>query len=300
MTSTSNHSSLLSPRPSFLFRTVRLALAAGLTLSIVSGVAAADMELPRPSPFAKVSQDIGLTTVTVDYSSPGVKGRKIWGGLVPYDKQWRTGANRATKITFSRDVTFAGKPVPAGTYALFTIPGKTDWTLVLNKRADQAGTGADYKAEDDLWRVQIRPKAAPFRERLAFLFTDFTDQKGSLDLEWEKLRLSIPIAVDTDKQAVDSINKTLDEVWRQYANAARYMLEAKKDYDAGLKFVDQSLALKEDWFNVFIKGQLLAAKGNRKDALPLAEKALELGQKSPNFFMEADVKKALGDWKTKP
>ena len=119
--------------------TLTLASAAGVALLLASGPAAADLELPRPSPFAKVSQDIGLTTVTVDYSSPGVKGRKIWGGLVPYDKQWRTGANRATKITFSRDVTFAGKPVPAGTYALFTIPGKTDWTVILNKRADQAG-----------------------------------------------------------------------------------------------------------------------------------------------------------------
>jgi hypothetical protein len=276
-----------------------LGLGAGLALVLTSAPAAADMELPRPSPFAKVSQDIGLTTVTVDYSSPGVKGRKIWGGLVPYDKQWRTGANRATKITFSRDVTFAGKPVPAGTYALFTIPGKSDWTVILNKRADQAGTGADYKADEDLLRVQLRPKAAPFRERLAFLFSDFNDDKGSLDLEWEKLRLSIPIGVDTAKQAVASITKTLDEVWRQYANAARYMLENRKDYDAGLKYVDQSLALKEDWFNLFIKGQLLAAKGNYKEAHALAEKSFELGQKGPNFFMEEDVKKALVDWKKK-
>jgi hypothetical protein len=276
-----------------------LGLAVALALSAFSGVASAELELPRPSPFAKVSQDIGLTTVTVDYSSPGVKGRKIWGGLVPYDKQWRTGANRATKITFSRDVTFAGKPVPAGTYALFTIPGKTDWTVILNKRADQAGTGGDYKADDDLLRVQVRPKAAPFRERLAFLFSDFTDEKGSLDLEWEKLRLSLPIGTETGKQAVESITKTLDEVWRQYANAARYMLDNKKDYDAGLKYIDQSLALKEDWYNVFIKGQLLAAKGNYKEALPLAEKAHELGAKEKNFFMEEEVKKALVAWKKK-
>jgi tetratricopeptide (TPR) repeat protein len=204
-----------------------------------------------------------------------------------------------SKITFSRDVTFAGKPVPAGTYALFTIPGKTDWTVILSKRADQAGTGTDYKADEDLLRVQVRPKAAPFRERLTFLFTDFTDEKGVLDLEWEKLRLSLPIGTETTKQAVASITKTLDEVWRQYANAARYMLENKKDYDAGLKYVDQSLALKEDWYNVFIKGQLLAAKGNYKEALPLAEKANELGSKEQNFFMEEDVKKALVAWKKK-
>ncbi|HEX2659636.1 MAG TPA: DUF2911 domain-containing protein, partial [Polyangia bacterium] len=107
-----------------------LALALPLTLS--AGRAFADLDLPRPSPFAKVSQDVGLTTITVDYSSPGVKGRKIWGALVPFDKMWRTGANVATKITFSKDVTVADQPVPAGTYALFTIPAKTgDWTLIL-------------------------------------------------------------------------------------------------------------------------------------------------------------------------
>lgn len=276
-----------------------LACTAGLALALASAPAAADLELPRPSPFARVSQDIGLTTITVDYSSPAVKGRKIWGGLVPYDKQWRTGANRATKITFSRDVTFAGKPVPTGTYALFTIPGKSDWTVILNKRPDQAGTGSEYKADEDLLRVQVKPKAAPHRERLAFLFSDFTDEKGSLDLEWEKLRLSIAIGTETSKQALASITKTLDETWRQYANAARYMLETQKDYDAGLKYVEQSLALKEDWFNLFIKAQLLAAKGKYKDAHALAEKSYELGQKSSMFFMEEDVKKALADWKKK-
>src|SRR5436305_6534464 len=174
-------------------------LAALLTASVP---ARADLDLPRPSPFAKVWQVVGLTEITVDYSSPGVKGRKIWGGLVPFDQMWRAGANSATKVTFSKDVTFADKKVPAGTYAFFVIPGKSTWTVILNKKADQAGTGRDYKAEDDLLRVTLRPKAAPFRERLAYLVTDFTDDKAALDLEWEKLRLSIPITVDTTNQSL--------------------------------------------------------------------------------------------------
>jgi hypothetical protein len=201
---------------------------------LLSPAARADLDLPRPSPFAKVWQVVGLTEITVDYSSPGVKGRKIWGGLVPYDQMWRAGANSATKVTFSKDVTFAGKPVPAGSYAFFVIPGKSDWTVILNKKADQAGTGRDYKQDQDLLRVQLKPKAAPFRERLAYLVTDFTDDKASLDLEWEKLRLPIPITVDTAKQAQANINNAVDNTWRTYANAARYMLENKKDYDAGM------------------------------------------------------------------
>jgi tetratricopeptide (TPR) repeat protein len=272
-------------------------LAAALALS--AGAARADLDLPRPSPFAKVWQVVGLTEITVDYSSPGVKGRKIWGGLVPYDQMWRAGANTATKVTFSKNVTFAGKPVAAGSYAFFVIPGKNDWTVILNKKTDQSGTGRDYKQAEDLLRVSVKPKAAPFRERLAYLVTDFTDDKASLDLEWEKLRLSIPITVDTGPQAVASINAAVDGTWRTYANAARYMLENKKDYDTGMKYADQSLALKQDWFNLWIKAELLAAKGDVKDALTTGEKAYEIGSKSENFFLEGEIKKTLGEWKKK-
>ncbi len=268
-------------------------------LCCAAGLARADLDLPRPSPFAKVVQTVGLTDVTVDYSSPGVKGRKIWGAVVPYDQMWRAGANQATKVTFGRDVTFAGKPVPAGTYAFFVIPTKSAWTVILNKRADQAGTGRDYKQADDLLRAQVQPKAAPFRERLAYLVTDFTDDKASLDLEWEKVRLSIPIAVATGAQVSANITAAIDGTWRTYANAARYLLETKKDADTAGKYIDQSLALKEDWFNVWIKAEVLAAKGNFKDARAQGDRAYELGKKSDGFFLEPEMKKTLAEWKKK-
>ena len=268
-----------------------------LALPLASRVARADLDLPRPSPFAKMSQVVGLTEITVDYSSPGVKGRKIWGGLVPYDQMWRAGANTATKITFSKDVTFAGKPVPAGTYAFFVIPGKSEWTVILNKKADQAGTGRDYKQDQDLLRAGVKPKAAPFRERLAYEITDFSDDKATLSLEWEKVQLPIPIALATGSQAMANIQAAIDGTPRTYANAARYMLESKKDYDTGLKYADQAIALKEDWYNLWIKAQLLAAKGNHKEATALAERADQLGQKDgPGYFAQSEVKKAIADW----
>jgi hypothetical protein len=274
-------------------------LSALIALPAVSPFAHADLELPRPSPTAKVTQQVGLTEISVEYSCPGVKSRKIWDGLVPYDKMWRTGANTATKISFSKDVTFADKAVPAGTYALFTIPTKGAWTVILNKKPDQPGTATEYKADLDLLRVQIKPTAAPFRERLAFIFSNMTDDKASLDLEWEKLRLSIPIGVATAQQALANVTSAVDNGWRVYANAARYMLETKKDYEVGLKYVDQSLGLKEDWFNDWIKAELLAAKGSYKEAVATAEKAEALGTKNGNFFLEAEVKKGLVDWKKK-
>jgi hypothetical protein len=274
-------------------------LAAGAIVLFASAVASAQPELPRPSPSAKVSQVIGLTEISVDYSCPAVKGRKIWGALVPYDQMWRTGANQATKITVSRDLTLGDKPVPAGTYALFTIPTKGTWTVILNKKADQSGTARDYKPELDLVRFQVHAKAAPHRERMAFLFSDFTDDKGSLDLEWEKLRVSIPIKVNTGEQAMANIAKGIDGAWRTYANAARYLLETKKDYATGLKYIDQSLALDEDWFNLWIKASLLAAKGSVKEAIALGEKSYQLGQKAEFFFLEPEIKKTLAEWKKK-
>jgi len=280
-------------------RTLRLLSVSLFLCCLGGGAARADLELPRPSPFAKVTQTVGYTDITVDYSSPGVKGRKIWGNVVPYDKMWRAGANTATKVTFSRDVTFAGKPLPAGTYAFFVIPTKNAWTVILNKKADQPGTGVGYNQAEDALRVSITPKSAPMRERLAYLVTDFTDDKALLDLEWEKVRLSIPVGLDTAKQAQTAIDGAIDNVWRTYANAARYMLETKKDVGTGMKLIDQSLALKEDWFNLWIKAELQAAQGHYADARTTGQKAYDLGSKGPNFFLQDEIKKTLGEWKNK-
>lgn len=269
------------------------------TLTIAAGTARAQqLDLPRPSPLGKVSQRVGLTDVSLEYSSPGVKARKIWGALVPYDKPWRTGANAATKITFSKDVTFGGEAVPAGTYALLTVPGKTAWTVILNKNPEVSAEG--YKPDTELLRAQVKATAAPHRERMTFLFTNTTDEATSLDLEWERLRVSIPIKAKTGEQALANIKSAVDGGWRPYNQAARYMLETAKSYDEGLKYADQSIAIKEEWFNVWTKAQLLAAKGNHKDALVQAKKAEEMGSKNPKGFFYADeVKKSIGEWSKK-
>jgi hypothetical protein len=259
---------------------------------------AQELELPRPSPNAKLTQTVGLTEISVEYSAPGVKGRKIWGELVPYDKLWRAGANAATKITFSRDVKIDGKPVPAGSYAFFAIPGKTSWTLILNKDVNQAGTGANYKQENDQLRVTVKPQPIRMRERLGYQVLDFDDSKATLVLDWEKIRVALPIQLSTEAQVESNITAYQNDSWRPLNNAARYELDTKS-YDAGLALVEKSLQIKEDWLNVWTKAQLLAAKGRYKEAYPLAQRAAELGEKAPVFFFADDVKKALNDWKNK-
>lgn len=278
----------------------RLVLSSSLVSCLFLGAAPAlaqQLELPRPSPSAKVSQTVGLTEITVDYSSPAVKGRKVFGGLVPLGELWRTGANSATKITFSKDVTIADKPVPAGSYALFSIPAKDGWTLILNKNPNQGGTG-QYKQDLDLLRTTVKPQAVPSRERLTFLFSNTTESTTSLDLEWETTRVSLPIKANTDAQVTANIKAMEDNSWRPYNNAARYLLESKKDPEQALRLVDRSLSLREDWLNVWTKAQLLATK-NKAEACTLAQKAKALGDKSEQFFFADDVKKALADWKCK-
>jgi hypothetical protein len=146
-----------------------------------------------PSPAAKVSQQVGTAEVSIEYSSPGVKKRKIWGELVPYDKMWRTGANASNKLTLTKDMTIGGKPVPAGTYNLLTIPGKKSWTIFINKDTTLNANVEKHSDALDVAKFTVTPKAIPFRERLAFIFSDVTDDSVNLDLEWEKVRVSIPI-----------------------------------------------------------------------------------------------------------
>jgi hypothetical protein len=155
----------------------------------------AQNEKPRVSPKAGVKQIVGLTTVDISYSRPGVKGRKIWGGLVPYDKVWRAGADEATKFTFSTDVTIEGKRLPAGSYSFFAIPGQKTWTLIFNKVADQWGA-YEYNEAEDAIRIQVKPvKLENTQEWLLYEFTESKTNSAVINLKWENLRVPFKIEV---------------------------------------------------------------------------------------------------------
>ncbi len=263
----------------------------------LSFTAFAQLKLPALSPEAKLVQTAGLTTITIDYSAPAVKGRKIWGGLVPLDKVWRAGANHATTINFSQPVVIGDKEVAAGTYGFFAIPSAASWTLIVSKQADVWGSDG-YKPEEDVARVTVKPQNIGNRERLVYLVTNFDNDKANIDLEWEKIRVTLPVKLKTAEQATAAI-KALDNLSGQFTQAARYYLE-EKDYANTLVYADKSIAAQETWLAFWVKAQALAAQKKFKDALPLAEKAQTLGQQNPErFFYAADVKKALTDWKGK-
>jgi hypothetical protein len=265
-------------------------------LAGVSSAAHAELALPRESPPARLFQQVGLTDIAVDYVSPSVKGRKLWGGVVPYGQPWAFGGGQAPMVRFGRDVTIGDKLVPAGTYALFAIPDKTEWTFILDRGLDQPGGGREHRPDLEVARVRLRPKVAPAREHLTFLFANFTDDDAALAFEWDRLQLVLPIGVNTSRQVAVDLG-ALDSTWRSYANAARYMLETKKDYVAGLYYVDQSLALKRDWYNVWIKALLHAGKTDYKAAQKEAQLAYDLGVKSGDAsFPEAELKRAVSEW----
>jgi Protein of unknown function (DUF2911) len=273
-----------------------LSLASALTLTCIATRAGAAVEFPRRNPKAKVIQHVGLTEVSVEYNSLAVRGRSIWGGVVPYGQLWLTGETPASKITFSRDVVLDGQKVLAGTYALLVSPAEDDWTLIVNANVNLAESSKDYRPELDVARVKVHAQSAPLRERLTFLFSDFTDEQALLDLEWEKRHVSLPIKVDTRQQILASIG-ALDDVWRGYANVARYMLETKKDYDAGLAYIGKSIALRETWYNDWIMASLLAAKGRYAEARDRADRGYQAGRAGGDeSFSEVEISRALADW----
>jgi len=272
-----------------------MALAA--VAAAVSPALAQTLEVPAPSAKAKVEQRVGITDFSVDYSSPAMRGRKIFGGLLPYDKLWRTGANASTKLTASRDFTFGETAVPKGTYSVFTIPGASSWTVILNKNADASAD--EYDAKNDAARLTVTPAASGTRERMTFIFSDTTESTARLDLEWESLRVSVPIKVDTQTQVMAGIDTTLAEAWRPYYQAGRYVVESGGDLDTALKYLDESIVIKSTWWNNWWRAQALAKNGKTADAIAAGEKALQLGKGNETFeqFFKADVQKTVDGWK---
>ncbi len=263
----------------------------------MSGALYAQMELPQPSPKAQVMQRVGLTDIAIEYSSPGVKGRAIFGGLVPYGKLWRAGANKATSIEFSKDVSINGQEVKAGKYSFFAIPNESEWTVILNSETELWGTGG-YDESKNIVAFNVTPeKLDPLVERLRYLITDFDNEKAIIALEWADTRVSFPVQVHTMEQAYASIKKTLEPSWRAYANAARFAFEQANDMENAMKWINQSLEVKSEWFNNWLKAQILAETGNYSEALKYAKTAKELGDKNPgSFFYKDKVEQALIDW----
>jgi len=242
------------------------------------------IEFPAASQHSVLKQRVGLTDIEIDYSRPNKNNREIFGGLVPYDKLWRTGANAVTKIKFSRPVTLGGKQIPAGEYALFTIPTADEWTIIISKDA-KVQSAADYKQENDAARVTAKPEAIPNTiETFTIGFGDVKGASATLNFVWDKTRVPVKLTTDDVQQissqldAVVSAGTPLDP--RTAYQAAAFYYDNNKDMNQAAKWIDQALEKNPGaYFMHYKKAQIQAKLGNKKEAVASAQKAIDILKK---------------------
>lgn len=280
-------------------KTIILVLLLAVVVLVVIPVGAQTLQLPRVSQKGVVSQTIGLTDVTVTYFRPGVKGRQIWGGLVPYDKVWRTGANEATTIAFSDDVTIEGKPLPKGTYSLHTIPTAGEWTVVFNGVANQWGSFS-YDAAKDALRVSVKPQKAPFTEWLTFDFTSVSTDAATLAIRWADLAVPININAGTTAKVMATLRTAVAAA--KPDDASTPMRAASFAFDNGLnedasRWLDASLKISQTMSSLWLKARMEQKAGHIADAVRYGGMAFAKKTDKDNADLAAEIRRQVDGWK---
>ena len=260
-----------------------------LALLLVGAVAMvnAQVKTPQPSPAASVKQAIGLSEVVVEYSRPSANDRKVFGNLVPMNQLWRTGANGSTDITFGQEAQFNGVKVPAGKYALYTMPSGGEWEVVLYKDTEQ--WGAPKQLDDKLIVAKTKVKALKnplFVETFSIDFNDLKTDQANLIMSWENTMVKVPIVMDSKKQVLESINSTLstkEAKASDYHQAASYYLQEKMDLKKALEYATKANEMQPDVFYMLkLKSEIEAANGMKKEAIATAAQSLALAKKAGN------------------
>lgn len=264
---------------------IPLTLSFGLLLCSTSFGQNSPVEFPAASPAATLKQKVGVTDVEVTYSRPSLRGRKMFGAMIPYGEVWRTGANTATRISFSSDVTLQGTKLAAGSYELFTVPGETEWTVIVQKLPEKASWGAyTYKAENDTARVKVKPVSIPLVETFAIGFDSLNDVGATLNLDWETTRVPVKLGVDSVGMLTPKIKSAIDagegKTWTFYYGAASLLYNNGGDFNQALAWVDESIKLRADFpVNQLLKARLLAKLGRSSEAKTVAAQVVESGTK---------------------
>jgi hypothetical protein len=244
---------------------------------------AQQLRTPAPSPSQTIKQDFGLSSIELNYSRPGMKGRKVFGDLVPFGKVWRTGANSATTLTFGDEVVIGGTKIPAGKYGLLSIPDKDAWTLIITKQTDVTSPTA-YKPEMDVVRVNVKPTtAANAMETFTMQFQNVKSNSVELNIGWDKTMVTLPITTDIDSKVMAQIKNTIERDNRPYFQAAMYYLENDKDLNQALVWFDKALEQNPGAFWVHHqKANALAKLGKKEEAKKSATKSMELAKEQKN------------------
>lgn len=250
-----------------------------VTMSGVSRAQSALLDLPLQSPAAEVTQRVGLTDITIKYHRPSVRDRKIWDGVVPYGKLWRTGANVNTTISFSDPVTIDGKPLDKGIYGLHIIPNADEWTIIFSRNSTSWGSFF-YDQSEDALRINVKPTPAVMHEALTFEFDHLQPSSAVVELEWEKLEVPFTVSVDLHDLVLASLKRQLRTLaaynWASWDSAADYLLNHKTDLDIALTYADKSIRLEDRFDNEVTKSNILFALDRKPEATAAQNLALKL------------------------
>jgi len=251
------------------------------------GYITAQIKTPQPSPTATITQKVGISNISVEYSRPGAKEREIFGGLVSYEKMWRTGANKATKITFDENCVFGGAKIKKGSYSLFTIPGKKEWTVVLNKNTELWGVG-EYDKEKQVCSIVAKViETKDFTESFTIDFGTFQSFSAIMSLKWANTKIGIKIeslaAKELEKQFVELLTKGPSA--NDYYNGAKFFADNTSEYDMALEWINTAIEKKPDAFWMkFHKARILKKIGNNKQSISVAEEVISLAKEKKDDY----------------
>lgn len=254
---------------------------------LLAPAAQAQISTPAPSPLSTVTQRVGLTDVTLTYSRPGVKGRSVYGKLLPYGQRWRTGANATTKIKFSDDVTVEGKKVAAGEYGIYSVPGQDSWTIVLSKDIKRGADVAGFKDTDDVAKFTVKPyRLSNKQETFTMNFTDLTPATANVDMEWENTGVKFGIRTDVDTKVMAQINEKVINNANPSANdlaaAAVYYIDNNKDNKQALAWLKKANATDPKFWNLHTQAKLELKMKDNKAAVASAEQSKKLAADAKN------------------
>ena len=259
---------------------------------------------PQPSPKATVEQRVGLTDVSVEYSRPGVRGRTIFGDLVPFGKTWRTGANSNTKVTFSSDVSIDGQTLNAGSYGLYTVPNENSWKIIFYSESDNSGVPRDWDDTKIVAKTSVEVYSMPMNvETFTITFDDVSSTSAGIGLLWEKTYVGIKFEVPTDKLVSETIAAVMaaSPEAGDYYNAAIYYRQQDLDIKKANEWMEKAMSLTEKpaFWQLRQQSLIYAKMGDTEKAIAVAEKSLELSKKAGN---EAYIKmntQSLAEWSVK-
>lgn len=258
----------------------------------------AQLKVPAPSPLQTIKQAFALSDITIEYSRPSAKGRVIYGDVVPFGKVWRTGANGATKITFGEDVKVEGNDVKAGTYALYTIPNKDSWEIMLYKDLTLGGNVAEYKKENELVRFVVKPTnmGDDKVETFSIDFSDMTPTTTKIELVWEKTRVAIKVVADIDAKIMKTIDATVVKDNKPYFQAASYYYDNDKDLKLAGEWADKAFAANpKAYWVLMLKAKIQAKQKDAKGAVATAEQVVTIATAEQDDSYVAQAKKLIAE-----